>query len=50
VSGGLAGTVSPGDAEACPVTDIEGAEDADDAERRGVPRAPIGSKTGISIQ
>jgi len=36
VPGGFAGTMAPGDAKAGPVTDIEGAEDADDSERRGV--------------
>jgi len=33
---GLAGTVAPSGSEVGPVTDIEGVEDVDGAERRGV--------------
>jgi len=36
VSGGLAVTVAPSGADVRPVTDIEGVEDVNDAERRGV--------------
>ena len=45
MSGGLIGTVAPSGAEAAPVTDIEGAEDIDDTERRGV--EDVGGTAGV---